>query len=509
MGARDAKRESGRLRNAAFRCFAAGAIIVALTATGLGAMTTVPSVAATRGAFTGSVTSAAGTIAPRAGRNIQPEDTDPTLAGVSCAGAGFCAAVGFYSQCPGDCGGVDHVMNENPQDLVETWNGTAWTVDASPQPAGADMLSAVSCSSVSFCMAVGTNDFVTNTLAMTWNGSAWSLLPSPNPSAYNTFNAVSCSGPDFCMAFGTMVGSEDQYLPLAASWDGSSWTVVNSPLPYLTSAVSCTSPDFCMGVGVNGFGARQTAAATWDGTAWTTISSPNPDSDSDYFDSVSCVSSTSCLAVGAQVGNSSSLVEVWNGATWTEGPEFNEPTGASGSLVSCVVGSSYCMVITSYGAETWDGTAWTNIAYPEPGTAGPPSCTSSTWCMAVGGRNQSGLILEADSWDGSHWTDVPVPSPDAVSITSTSLPDGSVGVSYDATLSASGGNPPYQWKVVSGSLPKGLKLNKNTGEVSGTPKSAGTSDFTAEVWDTKSPKVAKASRVQNTAEIALSISIST
>jgi hypothetical protein len=102
-----------------------------------------------------------------------------------------------------------------------------------------------------------------------------------------------------------------------------------------------------------------------------------------------------------------------------------------------------------------------------------------------------------------------VPSPDAVSVTSTSLPDGSVGVSYDATLSASGGNPPYKWKVVSGSLPKGLKLNKMTGEISGTPKSAGTSDFTAEVWDTESPKVAKASRVQNTAEIALSISVGT
>ena len=129
--------------------------------------------------------------------------------------------------------------------------------------------------------------------------------------------------------------------------------------------------------------------------------------------------------------------------------------------------------------------------------------------MRVGGENQDGLILEASSWNGSQWTDLTVPSPDAVSITSTSLPNGSVGVSYDATLSASGGNPPYQWKVVSGSLPKGLKLNKTTGEVSGKPKSAGTSDFTVEVLDTKSPKVAKASRVQNTAEEALSITVGT
>lgn len=513
MGARDAIPESGRLRGGALRCLAAAAIIVALSAAGLGALTTDPSVAATRAAVTTSDTSAAGTTAPQAKRNIQAEDTDPTLSEVSCADASFCAAVGFYSQCPGDCGGVYH-MNETLQDLVETWDGTAWTVDSSPEPAGGDMLSAVSCSSTSFCMAVGSNDFE-NTLSVTWDGSTWNLVPSPDPGAGNTFNDVSCSGPDFCMALGTMTSSSDQYLPLAAAWDGSSWTVVTSPLPP-SAAVWCTGPDFCMGAGEDVLGIHgsetiaQTAAATWDGTAWTTISSPNPDSQSDYFDSVSCINSTSCLAVGAQVGNESSLIELWNGATWTEAPEYNEPAGASGSSVSCVVGSSFCMVITDYGTETWDGTAWTSVPGPEPGTIGPPSCISPTACMRVGGDNpDGGLILEADSWGGSQWTDVPVPSPDAVSITSTSLPDGTVGVSYDATLSASGGNPPYKWKVVSGSLPKGLKLNKTTGEISGTPKSASTSDFTAEVWDTKSPKAARASRVQNTAEIGLSITVST
>ena len=79
MGARDTNPESGRLRNGALRCFAAGSIIVALTAVGLGAVTTDPSAAATRGTHTTSGTSAAGTAAPRAKRNIQAEDTDPTL----------------------------------------------------------------------------------------------------------------------------------------------------------------------------------------------------------------------------------------------------------------------------------------------------------------------------------------------------------------------------------------------------------------------------------------------
>jgi hypothetical protein len=38
------------------------------------------------------------------------------------------------------------------------------------------------------------------------------------------------------------------------------------------------------------------------------------------------------------------------------------------------------------------------------------------------------------------------------------------------TLTASGGAHPYKWKLVSSALPKGLKLNKKTGVISGTPK---------------------------------------
>ena len=47
------------------------------------------------------------------------------------------------------------------------------------------------------------------------------------------------------------------------------------------------------------------------------------------------------------------------------------------------------------------------------------------------------------------------------------------------------GNPPYKWKLATGSkLPKGLKLS-SAGQITGTPKAAGTTTVTIQVTDTK------------------------
>jgi len=78
------------------------------------------------------------------------------------------------------------------------------------------------------------------------------------------------------------------------------------------------------------------------------------------------------------------------------------------------------------------------------------------------------------------------PPPDLV-ITTTSLPAGTVGVAYSATLEATGGVPAYTWSVVSGSLPNGLSLGSSTGIISGTPTASGTSYFTVQVADSQQP----------------------
>ena len=68
------------------------------------------------------------------------------------------------------------------------------------------------------------------------------------------------------------------------------------------------------------------------------------------------------------------------------------------------------------------------------------------------------------------------PSSHSVTITTDTLPDGKVGEAYSQTLTADG-TTPITWSF-SGALPDGLSLNKDTGKISGTPTTAGTSTFT-------------------------------
>src|SRR5436190_13083433 len=67
-----------------------------------------------------------------------------------------------------------------------------------------------------------------------------------------------------------------------------------------------------------------------------------------------------------------------------------------------------------------------------------------------------------------------------LSITTASpLVSGTVGTAYSQTLAATGGTPPYAWSVISGSLPTALTLNATSGSMSGTPTTAGKSEYSA------------------------------
>jgi hypothetical protein len=84
-------------------------------------------------------------------------------------------------------------------------------------------------------------------------------------------------------------------------------------------------------------------------------------------------------------------------------------------------------------------------------------------------------------------------SPATLRVTTTALPSGQVGTSYSATLAASGGTPPYQWSVSSGTLPPGLSLAAATGVISGTPTTAENAEaVTVQVSDSGTPRQSSA-----------------
>ena len=67
-------------------------------------------------------------------------------------------------------------------------------------------------------------------------------------------------------------------------------------------------------------------------------------------------------------------------------------------------------------------------------------------------------------------------------ITTVSLPSATVGQNYAATISVTGGAPPYASYLVSGFLPAGLTLNPDC-TITGTPSSASEYNFTVRVYD--------------------------
>lgn len=73
--------------------------------------------------------------------------------------------------------------------------------------------------------------------------------------------------------------------------------------------------------------------------------------------------------------------------------------------------------------------------------------------------------------------------PNVPTITTTSLPGGTVGSVYNQTIAATGGVPPYTFSVSAGGIP-GLTLS-NVGVLTGTPTAGGSSSITVKVTDSE------------------------
>jgi hypothetical protein len=169
------------------------------------------------------------------------------LSAVSCPSPSECFAVGSSSN--GSVGTT----------LIERWNGTAWTVVASPN-AGSDPnsgLFAISCATVTMCFAVGSSNHpgptsydVYNPLIERWNGTSWSLAATPFPVNNGSHGVTDIACPTATMCLAVALGSS----ALIGRWNGGSWSLVNSATPAdaagaTIDAIACTSASNCFGVG--------------------------------------------------------------------------------------------------------------------------------------------------------------------------------------------------------------------------------------------------------------------
>ena len=187
-------------------------------------------------------------------------------------------------------------------------------------------------------------------------------------------------------------------------------------------SVSCSSTTSCVAVGGAG---SNTLVEQWNGTAWTSVSSPNvAGTVSTSLYSVSCTSATFCKAVGQAYFGGSVYAPVAlssDGATWSLDTTPDPAGGGYLQSVSCT-SSSTCTAVGSGGGgdsgliEQWNGTAWSAVASPNPAgltsvAFSGVSCIGPAWCTTVGyGYNGTVYATLIEMWSGGAWSVVSSPS---------------------------------------------------------------------------------------------------
>jgi hypothetical protein len=356
------------------------------------------------GSVAGAVYSSPATVSASNWSTMANTVTTPgtgTQAGaVSCVTSVFCVAVtgGSPTSILPPLGPPSGLLA-----YAELWNGTTWSPMTLPTVIGAtaDTLVSVSCVTTSFCLAVGyaTVSGASSILMEQWNGSAWALVTAPavpganGPSLYG----VSCTSATFCQAVGGAGGGSGA--PIALQWNGSTWSVQTIGLPSNANngallSASCTTTSFCMAVGAGSNGAYLVSMAyTWNGATWTQTTLP-PTGTIFVTAYVSCVGLSFCAATAGNPGPVNQIL-TWNGSSWSMAQNVPTPTGG-GTLdgISCFSATS-CAAVGTNGAATqvltFNGQSWTQVSNPPigaPGTANTGlfgvDCLTDWSCVAAG-----------------------------------------------------------------------------------------------------------------------------
>jgi hypothetical protein len=313
------------------------------------------------------------------------------------------------------------------QALIQHWNGSAWDVVPNPNPGTFNRFLGVAAISSNDVWAVGitSNGGLNQTLIEHWDGTSWQVIPSPNiPNQHNQLNAVTAvpGSPNELWAVGEAGPSA-----LILHWDGSQWSIVPSPnagiVPKLTSVVAISANDV-WAVGWTGSNSGPvTLTEHWNGSTWNVVPSPNPSPESNRLLGVTALAAGNVWAVGdfnAPGGNGQVLILKWNGASWEQVPGDN--TGPSGlgfsmNAISAISGTDIWGVGSNSHAlaEHWNGTEWSIVSAPNAGIGdnvlNGVSGSASTDVWEVGFY---GFGIEKrtliEHWNGTTWSIISSPN---------------------------------------------------------------------------------------------------
>jgi hypothetical protein len=252
-----------------------------------------------------------------------PGTTWSGLDDVSCPTSTFCVAVGFAGE------------KRYTHGTWFTWNGTVMREKTIPEPPHShnSELGGLSCSTTTNCVAVGNYQNPAGkwrSYAEIWANGKWTIDITPNVRGQKAsfFEGASCPSSTECVAVGLSSGPGSH--AFAEVWNGVTWSIAQ--LPARSDArligVSCPSLTACFAVGSAG---KSGLAEMWNGVTWSAMAAARTGAptNADAFLHVSCVSPTSCVAVGWRYDprvkySSNTLAEVWNGVVWKVQKTIND-----------------------------------------------------------------------------------------------------------------------------------------------------------------------------------------
>ncbi len=226
------------------------------------------------------------------------------------------------------------------------------------------------------------------------------------------------------------MAAQGQSIFAAAGDTGSAGCYPNGTSPGFTT-VSCASSSLCWAGDAGGYGNM------WNGASWNSSLQAIPGMSTNGVGSISCPTTTFCIATGAD----GSHYSTWNpSGGWTTPTSTTPLSGKYQSIMSCA-SSSLCWLIDTNGNGTeWTGKSWSSkttvdssigsITSSSGNTVIPSiSCPSPNLCIVTYGVLTSSNTIQnyGVSWSGSSWS-TPVTLGDTTGVaTSLSCAPGASG----------------------------------------------------------------------------------
>ena len=439
---------------------------------------------------------------------------------LSCPAPGSCVADGTF-QTP---------QNETLGVILEQTPG-GWTAQQAPLPADWEQGTAgvslgagsLSCPAVGECTAVGSyqTQSSTNTeigqagMVLTQSDGSWVVatqqawppgyVPGGQDSiVYSQLFGVSCASAQSCWAFGWVKNHNDSGNDYQQDVDSIATTRPGVGTTAPTASLSPSSATVTPGGYV-------TFAATVSGNA----AGGSPDDPVSFYvcgptaTPAPCTSFSNPLGfVGltSGAGDTSTATSpafagtasgYWCAAVYyygdsNYGPASDLTTDGCFDVTPVIVSPNTTTFTEGTSAKPFQVTAGPDaapVSFTGTGTL-PPGVSLSSAGVLAGTPAVEGnfpLTITATDTTGHSATQgftLSVASSSSLQIvTASPLAAAQVGSPYSVTLAASGGSSRYKWMLVSSSLPKGLKLDKKTGTISGRPKrsAVGTDSFEVQV----------------------------